>query len=97
MVLDEGMAVIRDIVPGLGREAAMIGIAEKGYMSLALEVRAQGGHSSTPPPRTAVNIPRSRANVTAWLTSSLDKHRAISAGRLSCMPFQSMRALSYSG
>ena len=47
-----------------------------------------------PPPRTAVNSLRSCANVTACLTSSSVRQRAISAGRLSCMPFQTTRAAS---
>jgi carboxypeptidase PM20D1 len=54
--LDEGSAVVHDIVPGLGGPAALIGIAEKGYVSLELTARAQGGHSSRPPRETAVGL-----------------------------------------
>jgi carboxypeptidase PM20D1 len=34
--------------------AALIGIAEKGYLSLELAARGGGGHSSTPPSRTSI-------------------------------------------
>ncbi len=56
LVLDEGMAVIDGVMPGVERPLAFVGVAEKGYMSVALEVRAAGGHSSTPPPHTAVGV-----------------------------------------
>jgi carboxypeptidase PM20D1 len=55
-VLDEGQAVTEGIVPGFDKPVALIGIAEKGYLSLELVVKAQGGHSSMPPPHTAVGI-----------------------------------------
>jgi len=54
--LDEGMAVIADALPGLTAPAAMVGIAEKGYVTLELTVDTPGGHSSTPPRHTAVGI-----------------------------------------
>lgn len=55
-VLDEGQAVTSGIVPGIDRPVALVGIAEKGYLSLELLVEAEGGHSSMPPPQTAVGI-----------------------------------------
>jgi carboxypeptidase PM20D1 len=54
-VLDEGLLVVRDF-PLLGRPAALIGIAEKGYGTLRITAPAQGGHSSTPPPQTGVEV-----------------------------------------
>lgn len=48
-VLDEGLLVLEGILPGLSKPAALIGVAEKGYMSLALSVSATPGHSSMPP------------------------------------------------
>lgn len=55
-LLDEGGAVLADgIVPGVTRPVAAIMAAEKGYMTLQLTARAQGGHSSRPPPVTAVS------------------------------------------
>ena len=55
-VLDEGQVVTQGIVPGFDKPVALIGIAEKGYLSLELLVEAEGGHSSMPPAHTAVGI-----------------------------------------
>jgi carboxypeptidase PM20D1 len=56
LVLDEGLAVTEDAVPDVAAPVALVGIAEKGYVSVELAVVAQGGHSSTPPRETAVGI-----------------------------------------
>lgn len=53
MVLDEGYAVLDGLVPGVKRPVAMVGIAEKGSVSIELTARAAGGHSSMPPRETA--------------------------------------------
>lgn len=55
-VLDEGGAVIVGVVPGLDVPVAAVGIAEKGSVTLELVVEAEGGHSSTPPPHTAIGV-----------------------------------------
>jgi len=55
-VLDEGGIITEDKVPGLTRPVALLGTAEKGYMSLKLSVSAQGGHSSMPEKETAIDI-----------------------------------------
>ena len=55
-VLDEGQVVTVGLVPGIDKPVALIGIAEKGYLSLEFLVEAEGGHSSMPPPHTAVGI-----------------------------------------
>ncbi len=52
--LDEGSIVAHDLVPGVDRPVALVGTAEKGYLSLELTARAEGGHSSMPPRTTAV-------------------------------------------
>jgi carboxypeptidase PM20D1 len=54
-VLDEGLAVVADIPP-LSRPVALVGIAEKGYGTLRITAPAKGGHSSTPPPETGVEV-----------------------------------------
>ena len=54
VVLDEGGAVVRGVMPGLSRPLAAVGVAEKGYATLRLEARGPGGHSSMPPRHTAV-------------------------------------------
>ena len=55
-VLDEGQVVTEGIVAGFDKPVALIGIAEKGYLSLEFVVEAEGGHSSMPPPHTAVGL-----------------------------------------
>ncbi|MGI9134444.1 MAG: M20/M25/M40 family metallo-hydrolase, partial [Rhodoferax sp.] len=50
-VIDEGLLVLDGILPGLSKPAAMIGVAEKGYMSVVLKMAATPGHSSMPPPK----------------------------------------------
>lgn len=55
-VLDEGLAIVRNLLPGLSSAAALIGIAEKGGLTIELTARAPGGHSSMPPAQTATGI-----------------------------------------
>jgi carboxypeptidase PM20D1 len=55
-ILDEGSAITDGIIPGVSAPIALIGIAEKGSLSVELSVESDGGHSSTPPPHTAVGI-----------------------------------------
>lgn len=55
-VLDEGGNITDGIISGVSSPVALIGIAEKGYVSLELSVETPGGHSSTPPPHTAIGI-----------------------------------------
>src|SRR5690606_31013167 len=54
LVVDEGGAVVDSPLPFVPGDAAMIGVAEKGIVSLRLSARAEGGHASTPPAYTAV-------------------------------------------
>lgn len=53
-VLDEGGVVIDPAVSGFGFPLAVVGVAEKGAVNVGLDVDAAGGHSSTPPPHTAI-------------------------------------------
>ena len=55
-VLDEGGIIADGMTPGLEPAVAMVGIAEKGFLTLKLSVKVQGGHSSMPPKHTAVGI-----------------------------------------
>ena len=52
--LDEGSVILEGVIPDATRPIAQIGVAEKGYLSLLLTAKAPGGHSSMPPPSTAV-------------------------------------------
>ena len=56
MVLDEGGVIGDGLLPGVSQPTALAGIAEKGFLSLELTTRAAGGHSSVPPPRSAIGI-----------------------------------------
>lgn len=55
-VLDEGLMITEGLVPGVNPPTALVGIANKGYLSLELLVETEGGHSSTPPQETSVGI-----------------------------------------
>ena len=56
LVLDEGGAITEGLMPGTDEPVAIVGIAEKGYVSLELVATGEGGHSSTPPESTAIGI-----------------------------------------
>lgn len=56
MVLDEGGVIGDGLLPGLSAPVAMVGIAEKGFLSLELSTRLPGGHSSLPPRQSTVGI-----------------------------------------
>jgi len=65
LVLDEGGALFEGGFPGLASPVALVGIAEKGFLSLELKVSGDGGHSSTPPGRTHIGrwpVPWPRSN-----------------------------------
>lgn len=53
------------VMPGIEGRAAIVGIAEKGYLSLRLTAKAQGGHSSMPTERTARALSRAIAALEA--------------------------------
>ena len=48
-VADEGGVIGEGLMPGVDGPVAMIGVAEKGSVSLAITAHAKGGHSSMPP------------------------------------------------
>lgn len=54
-VIDEGMAAL-ERHPLTGGPASMIGISEKGAATMRVRAVAQPGHSSMPPPETAVSL-----------------------------------------
>ncbi len=55
LVLDEGGIITHYKVPGLSKPAAVVGIAEKGYVSVDLKASIAGGHSSMPEQQTAID------------------------------------------
>ncbi len=56
LVVDEGGTLTQGFMPGVEEPVALVGVAEKGFLSLALSVRSAGGHSSMPPRETAISI-----------------------------------------
>ena len=55
LVLDEGGAVTMGLIPGMTKQAAVVGVAEKGVVNLEVSVSAdprKPAHSSTPPRRS---------------------------------------------
>ena len=55
LIWDEGTVIGKDLVPGMPNEVALIGIAEKGYVSYNLTCQMPGGHSSMPPINSAIS------------------------------------------
>ncbi len=53
-VVDEGMALTQGLMPGIQKPVALVGLAEKGYVTYKLSIRGSGGHSSMPPKSTAI-------------------------------------------
>jgi len=54
LAVDEGGIISDGLVPGVETDVALIGVGEKGYISLEITAHAPGGHSSTPNAETAV-------------------------------------------
>jgi len=55
-VADESYMLVPGIFPGIPGNTALIGIAQKGYLSLELSIEGQGGHSSEPPVQSIIGI-----------------------------------------
>lgn len=54
-VLDEGLVILKDALDGLNKPLAMIGVGEKGFTTLNLEISLEeGGHSAMPSSVTAI-------------------------------------------
>ncbi|MEM6290068.1 MAG: M20 family peptidase [Myxococcota bacterium] len=51
---DEGGAVITDMLPGISKPVALVGVGEKGYATLELVVEGEGGHSNMPPAQSTI-------------------------------------------
>ena len=56
MVIDEGGEINTGKMKDVQRPIAMIGVAEKGYVTFELAVQKPGGHSSKPDKETAIDI-----------------------------------------
>jgi carboxypeptidase PM20D1 len=56
MVLDEGGVIGSGILPDIVEPIALVGVAEKGFVTVELSTQTGGGHSSLPPSETAVGV-----------------------------------------
>jgi carboxypeptidase PM20D1 len=55
-IVDEGGGIMAGLAAGVRGPIALIGVSEKGYLTVEFTVHSQPGHSSTPPPQTAIGI-----------------------------------------
>jgi carboxypeptidase PM20D1 len=55
-IVDEGGGIVEGLAAGVRGPVALIGVSEKGYLTTEFSVTGQPGHSSTPPPQTAIGI-----------------------------------------
>ena len=55
-VLDEGLIIVRNQVPGIKKDVALIGLSEKGYLSVELSINMEAGHAAMPPQETAIGV-----------------------------------------
>ncbi|MCD7937052.1 MAG: M20/M25/M40 family metallo-hydrolase [Tannerellaceae bacterium] len=53
-VYDEGSFVLAPGVGGINKPMALVGVGEKGFLTLRLSIRGLGGHSSMPPKRSSL-------------------------------------------
>ena len=55
-IVDEGGGISAGLAAGIRGAVGLIGVSEKGYLTVEIAVHGQPGHSSTPPPQTAIGI-----------------------------------------
>ncbi len=55
-IVDEGGGISAGLAAGVRGSVALIGVSEKGYLTVEFTVNSQPGHSSTPPPQTSIGI-----------------------------------------
>ncbi len=48
LVMDEGGAIVDNLIPGLKNPCAAIGVIEKGFCDIKFTAKGSGGHASTP-------------------------------------------------
>ncbi|PKM74434.1 MAG: peptidase M20 [Firmicutes bacterium HGW-Firmicutes-16] len=53
-VLDEGGCAVTNVLEGIEKPIAMVGVGEKGFANIRLSVTMDGGHASMPAPHTSL-------------------------------------------
>ena len=53
-ILDEGAAVLRNFYPGVDKDVCIVGVAEKGFLTVQVEASGSAGHSSMPSEDTSI-------------------------------------------
>jgi carboxypeptidase PM20D1 len=72
LILDEGFVVLDGVIDAVQPMVAGIGIAEKGYLTLRLEVQQGGGHASMPGKNSAIGI--LAAAITSLESNPMEAH-----------------------
>jgi len=54
LLLDEGGSITQGSLPGIKPPVAMIGVTEKGHLTLKLKATTQAGHAATPSTQTSI-------------------------------------------
>ena len=97
-MLDEGGLSLRD-APVTNAPMTLIGVAEKGYLTLQLEVKVAGGHSNAPGAQTAVDT-LARAIVAIRANSFAPSYAGVTRDMLEAMaphaPFVTRMAIANS-
>lgn len=55
-IVDEGGGISAGLAAGVRGAVGLVGVSEKGYLTVEFTVQGQPGHSSTPPPQTAIGV-----------------------------------------
>ncbi len=55
-IVDEGGGIVEGLAAGVRGKIGLIGVSEKGYLTVEFRVKSAPGHSSTPPKQTAIGI-----------------------------------------
>jgi len=55
-VMDEGGCVNIGGFPSVSKPVAFMGIAEKGYLNVRVDIKGEGGHASTPPVNSSLGL-----------------------------------------
>ena len=86
-IVDEGLLITEGVLKGLDKPAALVGVAEKGYLTLQLTASATPGHSSMQPPQAEASA---IGMLSAGLARLEDKQMPLAIRGLSKDMFESL-------